>query len=81
MQMMADLLEKEVSIVNSEQNCALGAAMYAAVAAGAHPDVKDATAHMAAKVIRTYKPDQRKKEVYRSSYQKYLALVDAMTEN
>lgn len=77
MQMMADLLEKEVSIVNSDQNCALGAAMYAAVAAGACSNVADATASMAAKVIKTYKPDEGKREAYRDSYRRYLALADA----
>lgn len=78
MQMMADLLEKEVSIVNSDQNCALGAAMYAAVASGVYPNVRDATASMAAKVIKTYRPDPGKAKAYRSSYQRYLTLADAM---
>lgn len=78
MQMMADLLEKEVSIVDSNQNCALGAAMYAAVAANVHPNVADATAHMAAKVVKTYEPNPEKREAYRSRYQKYLWLAGAM---
>lgn len=79
MQMMADLLEKEVSIVNSDQNCALGAAMYAAVAAGVYPNVGDATTAMAAKVVKTYIPDPGRREVYRNSYRKYRRLAEAMS--
>ncbi len=41
MQMMADVLDMPIRIHQSEHTCALGAAMFAAAAAGIHPNVED----------------------------------------
>ena len=75
MQMMADVLGKQIEILDADQTCALGAAIYAAVASGAHKDVHGASAHMAAKCVGEFKPDETKTEFYREQYQKYLRLA------
>ena len=46
MQTLADVLDMPIRVVRSEQTCALGAAMFAAVAAGIYPDISEATKHM-----------------------------------
>ena len=46
MQVLADVLNMPIKVVKSEHTCALGAAMFAAVAAGLHPDVFSAQKKM-----------------------------------
>lgn len=75
MQMMADVLQKEIEILDAEQTCALGAAIYAAVGAGAYEHAGDACRHMAAKVIRVFEPCEEKGGFYRKQYEKYLELA------
>lgn len=43
MQTLADVLDMPIRVVRSEQTCALGAAMFAAVAAGVYKDINEAT--------------------------------------
>lgn len=75
MQMMADVLEKTISIVDADQTCALGAAIYAAVGSGVYPNEQEASAHMAAKVIRKFVPCGERAELYRKRYEDYLQLA------
>jgi L-ribulokinase len=72
----ADVLDREITIVESEQAPALGAAIHAAVAAGAHPDVRSASAAMGAAVREVVSPDAGRSKVYRELYAEYLALHD-----
>lgn len=81
MQMLSDLSEREIRILDSDQTCAQGAAMYAAVAAGTYGTLELAAEHMAAKCIKVYKPDLQKKEWYRRHYQEYLNLADAANKS
>ncbi len=46
MQVMADVMNMPIRIHKSEQTCALGAAMFAATAAGLYPKVEEAMAAM-----------------------------------
>jgi L-ribulokinase len=71
MQMMADILHKPVQIVKSEQACALGAAMFAAVAAGIFDSVSEAMAHMGSGYEKTYQPAQENVALYDSIYEQY----------
>lgn len=77
MQMMADVLEKEIQILGSDQTCALGAAIYAAVAGGAYQNAERAAANMSAGRIKTYIPDPGRSRLYRGHYKEYLQLADA----
>ncbi|MET0572537.1 MAG: ribulokinase [Pedobacter agri] len=74
MQMMADVLEMPIRIHRFEHTCALGAAMFAAVAAGLYPTVEDAMAAMGTGFEKEYTPNVKKKKMYRMHYQQYLGL-------
>ncbi len=73
MQMMADVLGKKISILDADQTCALGAAVYAAMADGSYPDVETALEHMSAKCVKEYLPDASGR--YRQHYEEYLRLA------
>lgn len=75
MQMMADVLKKETVTVDSDQTCALGAAIYAAVACGKYKTAAEAISYMAAKMVCCYRPDQEKVDFYDRQYEKYLELA------
>ncbi len=74
MQMMADIINMPIRILKSEQTCALGAAMFAATAAGIFPKVEDAMQAMGQGFDATYHPDGKKSAVYNKRYQKYIEL-------
>ena len=74
MQISADVLGMEIAVSSSEQSCALGAAMFAATAAGLHPDILSAQAAMRAPVEKVWKPDPGRRAVYDRLYRNYRAL-------
>jgi L-ribulokinase len=74
MQLMADVLQMPISIHRSEQTCALGAAMFAATAAGLHPSVNDAMQAMGQGFDLVYHPDLSKAGFYDRRYRKYQRL-------
>ena len=74
MQMMADVMNMPIRIHKSEQTCALGAAMFAATAAGIYPKVEDAMQAMGQGFEVTYHPDPSKVPVYELRYKNYEAL-------
>ena len=71
MQMMADVKDMPIKIHKSEQTCAIGAAMFAATAAGIYPRVEDAMAAMGQGFDAEYFPDKVRAELYKKRYQKY----------
>jgi L-ribulokinase len=76
MQIYADVTRMPLHLIGSEQGPALGAAMHAAVAAGAHPDIR-AAAEAMGKVRRdAYVPDERRADAYDVLYERYLRLHD-----
>lgn len=56
MQTLADVLDMPIKVAASEQTCALGAAMFAAVAAGVYDKVEDAQKAMGQGFEKTYYP-------------------------
>jgi L-ribulokinase len=78
MRTCADVMNRPLEVVKSEQCCALGAAIIAAVAAGVHPDVGTAQRAMASPVEITYQPDPQRVPVMERAYQRYLRLGAAV---
>ncbi|RDC63716.1 ribulokinase [Adhaeribacter pallidiroseus] len=74
MQMMADVMNMPIRIHKSEQTCAIGAAMFAATAAGIYAKVEDAMAAMGQGFDTEYSPDAGRAEVYAKRYVKYTEL-------
>ncbi len=74
MQMMADIMNMPIRIHSSEQTCALGAAMFAATAAGLYPKVEDAMNAIGQGFDATYTPDPARAPVYAERFKKYAAL-------
>src|SRR5450432_366502 len=71
MQMMADITGMPIRIHKSEQTCALGAAMFAATAAGLYKNVEQAMASMGKGFEKTYFPEKKRKMIYESRYLLY----------
>ncbi|MDQ1069097.1 ribulokinase [Streptomyces canus] len=76
MQIYADVTGRPLGVIGSAQGPALGAAMHAAVAAGAYPDIR-AAAHAMGKVHRgLYQPDPQRAAAYERLYAEYRVLHD-----
>jgi L-ribulokinase len=76
MQIYADVLNRPIHLVGSDQAPALGAAMHAAVAAGAYPDIAAAAARMGRLSEEVYRPIPDHAEAYDALYRDYLYLHD-----
>ncbi len=74
MQMMADVLDLPIRVNKSEQSSALGAAMFAATAAGIYPRVEEAMAAMGKGFEKPFYPHPGKNKLYQERYHKYLDL-------
>ena len=84
MQMMADVMDMPIRIHRSEQTCALGAAMFAATAAGIYGKVEEAMVAMGQGFDATYYPNSTKVEVYKKRFAKYKILgefIEAQINN
>jgi L-ribulokinase len=76
MQIYADVLQRPLSVIGSEQAGALGSAIHAAVAAGAYPDVPAAAEVMGRLQPDVYVPDAARADVYDELYAEYVQLHD-----
>lgn len=71
MQVMTDVLGKSIAVSDSEQSCALGAAMFAAVLAGVYTKVEDAQNVIAAPTSKVYEPRKEMTDLYALRYKRY----------
>ncbi|WP_433888955.1 ribulokinase [Streptomyces sp. CA-111067] len=76
MQTYSDVLNRPVNVLASEQGPALGAAIHAAVAAGAYPDIRTASAAMGRLRRAAYSPDPARAAAYDALYAEYRTLHD-----
>lgn len=74
MQTCADVWNCPIDVLESEQSCALGAAIMAAVAAGAHDSVENAQQVMASPACKQYTPNTALTPIYDNLYTRYQAL-------
>ena len=69
MQTIADVMNLEVTVAAGDQTVALGAAMFAATAAGLYAEVEDAQRAMSSGTESVYQPDPGPREAIRPSLQ------------
>jgi L-ribulokinase len=74
MQTIADVMNLEVTVPMGDQTVALGAAMFAATAAGIYPDIEAAQRAMSSGIESVYRPDPERARHYDRAYKDYLAL-------
>ncbi|MDD4490497.1 MAG: ribulokinase, partial [Paludibacter sp.] len=74
MQILANVLNMPIQVAASEQTCALGAAMFAAVVAGVHRDIAHAQFVMGKGFEKTYVPQPEQVAVYQKLYEGYQEL-------
>jgi len=84
MQVMANVLNRPIKIARSEQTCALGAAMFAATAAGIYDNVSEAMQAMGAGFDAEYLPEPAQAAQYDqiyTQYQQFGAAVEKLTDH
>lgn len=74
MQTLANVLNVPIKVAASDQACALGAAMFAAVASGVHPTIAAAQEALSAGFDAVYEPEADKAAIYETLYARYLSL-------
>jgi L-ribulokinase len=77
MQIYADVMNRPIAISRSDQTCALGSAVAAAVVAGVYPSFGPAVAAMTGVQPRQYDPVPANVSVYEQLYRLYRQLHDA----
>ena len=75
MQLMADALGRVIRVSKSKQTCALGAAMYASVAAGLHPNLNAAQSRMGMGFACEYRPSAARHQFLGPLYGEYCRLA------
>jgi L-ribulokinase len=74
MQIVADVLNMPIKVAKSDQTCALGSAMAAAVVAGIYKNVPEAQKAMGGGFENEYKPDPLKAKKYNEIFENYKKL-------
>ena len=71
MQIVADVLNMPIKVAKSDQTCALGSAMAAAVVAGVYKDISAAQKAMGGGFEKEYHPDPVRAKKYETLFKKY----------
>ncbi len=74
MQTLSDVLNMPIKVCRTDQACALGAAMFAATAAGIYTKVEDAQKAMNSGFADEYQPNPENAALYKELYEKYVKL-------
>lgn len=74
MQTLSDVLNMPIKVCRTDQACALGAAMFAATAAGIYAKVEDAQQAMSSGFANEYHPNAANAAAYKEIYEQYLKL-------
>lgn len=80
MQVHADVFNMPIKVVKSDQAVALGAAMFAATAAGIYSTIKEAQAAMGSGFSRIFEPNCARAELYKSMYEQYLRIGESIED-
>lgn len=81
MQVLADTMNMPIRIHRSEQTCAMGAAMFAATAAGIYTKVEDAMLAMGQGFDKEYHPEKNNIAYYEKRYDQYKKLGSFIENN
>ncbi|NLM00495.1 MAG: ribulokinase [Treponema sp.] len=81
MQILADVTNREIHVTASDQSPAIGAAIFASVAAGLYDSVFEAQSKLTAGIDRVHKPDPKTHTVYNTLYEKYTKLGAFVEQN
>ena len=81
MQTLANVLNKPIKVAASDQAPALGAAIYAAVAASIYPNVMEASKNMGSNFEAEYFPEAEKIDTYKELMQSYTELSSFIESN
>ena len=74
MQILADVTNRDIHVTAGDQSPAIGAAVFAATAAGLYPDIFTAQKALSAGTERIHKPDPARAAVYDTLYEQYRKL-------
>ncbi len=74
MQILADVTARDIHVTSDDQAPAIGAAVFASVAAGLYTDVQSAQQALCAPVGTVYTPNKENTKIYDTLYSEYLAL-------
>ncbi len=80
MQIVTDVLDMPVSLVRSEQTCALGSAMAASVAAGIHDSFETAQQAMGSGFEKEFHPRPQFAKKYKSLYNRYIRFSESIEQ-
>ncbi len=81
MQIVADVLNMPIKVVSSEQTCALGSAMAAAVVAGVYKNIAEAQKAMGGGFEKVFLPDPVRAGKYEALFNKYKQLGSFIEKN
>ncbi|MDO5660398.1 MAG: FGGY-family carbohydrate kinase, partial [Staphylococcus xylosus] len=76
MEIYANILNKKITVIDSEYAPAIGAAILGAICGGAHPDFNSAIEAMKEPVLYQVEPDPQQVRIYKKLFSAYKELHD-----